>query len=350
MEPPNALVPGDVDAGEQVLEGTQRMPKATRTTTVSAEELQKIPFLAKPITMDRVIPCLQFYVGGEWHCWLPVGPQLQKMKMWPSEAKYFGDKPERDTDQLFPLLDFIAQRAFVPEAGMFFYGIWNDYQSLAATLAKLKVFFEMKGGKYEVRRFVQTEVEYIILVCRSLFDLLQELIAVYWSRIAFRDKKARKLPKSFADVDRDGEKVRSASDIQNKYDLPEPMARWYATHADFFLKLRAMRDRLVHSGENPVEMVFTAESGFAISKELRPFCELYEWPPGCEIQNGLVPFRPVLCLLIERVLRACNEFAAMIQTLVQFPPEMAPGLHLYSRGYFDQELSEVPSVIATGAW
>jgi hypothetical protein len=331
-------------------QGHDDMAKGTHTATVPAEELQKIPFLAKPITMDRLIPCLYFYVEGEWHCWLVAGPELHKIKMFPVESNYFGDKPERETDQLFPLLDFIAQRALVPEVGMFFYGIWNDYQSLAATLAKLKLFFEMKGGKYEVRRFVQTEAEYIILVCRSLFDLLQEMISVYWSRIAFPDKKTKKLPKSFADVVRAGDTVRSASDIQAKYDLPEPMAQWYAKHADFFLKLRAMRDRLVHSGANAVEMLFVADNGFAISKELRPFCDLYQWPEGCEILNGLVPLRPVLCLLIQRVLDACCDFAAMIQTLVQFPTEMAPGLRLYSRGCFDQELSEVPSVIATGAW
>ena len=326
------------------------MPRSTRTTTVPAEELQTIPFLAKPISEHRVVPTLQFYVSGEWHCWLPVGPTLHKMKMWPVEANYFSDRAEKETDQLFPLLDFMAQRALFPETGVFFNGIRNDFQNLAAALAKLRAFFEMKGGKYELHRFVQTETEYIIFVCRSLFDLLQELISVYWSRIDFSGRMTRNLPKSFADVIREGENERPVSVIQRKYGLPEPMAQWYSSYAGFFLKLRAMRDRIVHSGADAVEMVFITEDGFAISKEPRPFCELYEWPAGREIENGLVPFRPVLCSMVQRAVNACNDFAGMIQALVRFPPEIAPGLHLYSRGHYDTELSEVPSVIAAGAW
>jgi hypothetical protein len=59
---------------------------------------------------NRVVPGLYFFVKGEWHCWLIAGDKLCKMQMWPAEASYFGDKPERDTDQRFPLLEIIAQR------------------------------------------------------------------------------------------------------------------------------------------------------------------------------------------------------------------------------------------------
>ena len=41
------------------------------------------------------------------------------MQMWPVEANYFGDEPERSTDPSFPLLDMMAQRAFTRNAPQF---------------------------------------------------------------------------------------------------------------------------------------------------------------------------------------------------------------------------------------
>src|SRR5260370_22371117 len=139
----------------------------------SVEQLQQIHFLATPMDPNRIVPCLSFFVNGEWHCWMAFGEKLEKMQMWPVEASYFGDKPERLTDQRFPILHLIAQHTLFADVLLQFRGIWNDYQSLAASLAKLTLYYRSRNDGIEVSRFVQTELEYIILVCRSLFDLLQ---------------------------------------------------------------------------------------------------------------------------------------------------------------------------------
>ena len=79
--------------------------------------LKEVPFLKPNISPGHPILSLSFFVQDEWHCWLPHGDKLVKMKMWPVESTYFGDKPERDSDQDFALLNLMAQRTFGDEAG-----------------------------------------------------------------------------------------------------------------------------------------------------------------------------------------------------------------------------------------
>ena len=331
------------------------MAQRTEDDGVPLEEFDKIPYFAKPMSVDHAIASLSFYVGSEWHCWLPAGNRLVKAQMLPVEAKYFGDKAERPTDHVFPLLNLIAQRALFPEANRYFRGIWNDYQGLATSLAKLRAFFELKDSKYEVRRFAMTEVEYIVFVCRSLFDLLQELIAVLIGRCEFSGQKLKQLPKSYADIVLHANNPRTATEITDKYGLPMAISEWYVKHLGFFLGLRKLRDSIVHGGADAVKILFVTERGFAITKDQRPYCELYQWPVERELPNGLVPLRPVICLIVQKTIDASSEFADVIQSVVHFPPELAPGFRLYSRGHFDQELSEMPEAVSTagpgdGGW
>ena len=317
------------------------------------EQLKEIPFFdAAAWHPGRDIYCLQFFVKGMWHSWIPTPDGLLKMQMWPSESNYLGDAPEQNTDQCFLLAHFTVQHASFPEMQRSHKGIWNDFQNLATSLAKIRCFFQALPKKHEASRFVQTEIEYMVMVCRGVYDLLQEMISAHWERIRLHDTtiKKRKMPKSFADVLFQSSKQRTPEQISSRYGLPLLISQWYCQQFPFFSWLRDLRDRLAHGGNSSVDILFATERGFAIQRSEKPWCDLYDWPKDCEQPNGLVPIRPALCAIVRNVLQTCDSFAHLLQTTIKVPEELFPGLRLYSRGYYDKHLNELDAVIQGALW
>ncbi len=317
--------------------------------------LQEVPFLRSPLDTVPAIVTLQFYVGGEWHCWLPFGDKLVKMQMWPVEANYFGDEPERSTDPSFPLLDMMAQRTMRQGMLRSFTALWNDFHNLSASLAKIRLYHASRTNKeYGTYRFVQSEIEYLAILCRSIFDVLQDLVRLHIANVRYPcgsppAKPPQELPRSFREVLQKSSKDRSSDEIISRYLLPRSIAEWYVRHRDFFMQLRAIRDRIVHHGWT-VGMVFSTDRGFAVSRNNDPFGGLYDWPSECELPNALVPIRPALATMVSKTIAACGDFATALSASVGLPGDLAPGLRLYSRGTNDGEFVVLGAVIAQSLW
>jgi hypothetical protein len=323
--------------------------------TIPIEAFKVIPFFdAASWSPDRAISSLHFFVKGEWHCWFPAGNELQRVYAWPSEASYFGDAPERSTDQSFQFLNLTYQRASFPEMYRASHGIWNDFQNFATSLAKINLFFQSskKTKGTETTRFVQTEIEYIVMVARGVYDLLQEMIAAHWDRIRLHKplKSKRQLPKSFADVVLKGDQPRSSEELIEKYGLPKVFADWYVSQTRFFKWLRSLRNRMAHGGGSPVKILFCAERGYAIQRGEKPWCDLYDWPKEVEVQNGLVPIRPAICTIIWNTVTVTDSFAQVLERTIEFPKELFPGLKYYSRGYHDREFHQIGEVLTNSWW
>jgi hypothetical protein len=321
---------------------------------ISLEQLTAIPYLdLKGWTPSRDIQSLNFYVNNEWHCWFAADGQLHKMNLLPVESDFFGDKPARPTDQIFPFLNLNAQRASFPEMRLASRGIWNDFQDLGTSLAKINLFYELwKERQIDAERFVQTEVEFIVMVCRGVFDLLQEMIRAHWKRIELFDKSRKKknLPKSFADVVLHGNTPQTGERIASRYGLPDAFATWYTSQTDVFVVLRKLRNDLNHGGSRAVTTVFSTDRGFAIHRKDKPWCELYDWPQEVELPNDLVPIRPALCSMIYRTIESTSSFANVFENTIQLPKPLCPGLEYFSRGRSDRQLWEMAEVVKNSWW
>src|SRR5262249_35258191 len=152
-----------------------------------------------------------------------------------------GDRPERETDQHFPLFEVLIQRTLRADMARPTVGLRADFCGMAASLAKIRLFHRVRNDGVDVRWFVQTELEYLLMVARSVFDLLQEIIAAHWASIEVAGQRhKRQLPGSFGDVVRQGDRPRTAKEIEEKYSLITPLAEWYAAQAPLFLILRAL--------------------------------------------------------------------------------------------------------------
>ena len=323
------------------------------STSIPIEQLKTVPFFDHSAwSPNRQIVSLIFYSKGEWHAWIAVNDGLQKMLMQPVEADYLGDQPEKPTDPCFLIFDLLAQRSSYSDMYKLAKGIWHDFQNLAASLGKIELFYEASKTKKEVTRFAQTEVEYIVYVCRGIFDLLQEIIALQFKRTDFHDKSQKKkdLPKSFADVIYKSNVRQTPEQIAKRFGMPMVFAEWYASKADFFDKLRYLRNVMAHGGSSAIDLLFVTERGFGIYRHEKHWSDFYDWPQGVELKNDIVPLRPVLNAIIWSVLTTCHSFAELLQRTIQLPKELFPGFRFYTRGHYDRHFAEMETVLRNSMW
>jgi hypothetical protein len=133
------------------------------------------------------------------------------------------------------------QRANWPEVGRTIQGIENYFHLLATSVAKLRHFFEAREtiGQGLISSFVQTELEYLITVARSVFDLLREALATIWSqRVRLIDptrrpsgNNAKCLIRSRRWQRMSARTPKSPEEIMSRYALPEVVAAQYHRHS-----------------------------------------------------------------------------------------------------------------------
>ena len=321
-------------------------------TSVPISELQQIPFVDAENFQGRRLSSLTFFVRDEWHTWLQAGKGLIKIKGWPAEDYYFGDVPANKSDAFLRVLDFIAQRCAWDGVALPYKGLRADFFNLGATVRKFDLLAEHSSvfGP-SASRMVITELEYLFSLCRSMFDLLQEIIAAQWDTVKLFDQSIskRQLPSSFAKMCLSERRPRTVEEIQSKFRVPEPLAAFYARRAPFFQMLRASRDRFMHGGVT-LELIFVTEKGFAVPRNMTPFSSFDVWTTEHMLPNELCSLRPAIGHLIRETLLACEDYAETCQAVIQHPPPMAPGLRLFGRGHFNQALFDCLTATENCEW
>lgn len=321
-------------------------------TTVPIHELDKIPYVDSTHISDRTLSTLHFYDEGEWHLWFVVADKLEKLQGWPAEGFYFSKSPVNDSDVYLEFLNFIAQRACWPEVIPVFLGIRDDLFNMMASLKKFHILYEASFQyQTESSRFVVTELEYLFSLCRSVFDLLQELISKQWDTVRLTDQKTKKkkLPKTFSKVLLSDNRLRSAQEIYEMFSVPSELANYYVRHGSFFQILRTFRDRFVHGGSS-IDSIYVTEKGFAVSKDTQPFNKFPVWNEGHELKNGLCSLRPPIAHIVRKTLEACDDYAHTINCIIKYPPPMVPNMRFYMTGPFTSELHKLGPVLKECRW
>ena len=306
--------------------------------------LTEIPFLDHAeLGPDRFVPALLFHDGEGWRIWLQIEEPgyFIETKAWPAECCYFGRSAEQASDIGSAFLTFIGQRANFKEVMKPFAALQDDYFNLSASLKKLELLRAYHLREHGVSRLVQTEIEYVFVLCRSMFDLLQEIVAKLWDKITLLDGSVRKrqLKESFSNMVLSGNSMRTSDQLINAFGLPDQLARCYVRHAGLFEKVRLYRDKLVHRGST-VQTIFAGESDFLVDSRLGPFVGEGIWRDDESLPNGLAPLMPVLASVIRGTLIALEDFSMTLAASIMFPPPIAPGFSLYMRGYFTDTLVE----------
>jgi hypothetical protein len=238
-------------------------------------------------------------------------------------------------------LDFIAQRASFSELQKPILGLRDDVFNLSASLAKISHLHATRDiVGLGVSRMAVTEIEYLFSVCRSVFDLLQEIACALWETIKLHDSSIVKKPlkETFSKMVFFQGRSSTEKELIERFGLPQPLATYYVRNAEFFMTLREFRDNIIHRGSQ-VQTIFSSETGFLIRQSLKPFSDMAIWSEEEKQPNDLVPLLPALCVVVQKTLSACEDFSSTLEQLIQFPPQIAPNMRFFMRSYFNEMFS-----------
>ena len=279
------------------------------------------------------------YVGANTDGLLPV--QVANAV----RAEYVAKAQADGSDVLVPFIDMAWQRLSWPEVVPHLASIIEDFHCLGASWSKLDLLYRERGNLGTgVGVLAGTELDYLFVLTRSIFDLLQEMIATVWNgRVRLVDEKAkarhasRKLPKVFSKVVLNGEKARTAAAIEAEYNLPSSMAAIYEHYTPFFRSVRSFRDRVVH-GIGIREIIFVTERGFCVNHSAKAFSGFDVWNGSSKYNHNLSSLLALVAEVVIQTIDCCNLMLGSFMKQIQMPPEIAPNYHVFTRGYHTSAL------------
>ncbi|MGD9807767.1 MAG: hypothetical protein AB7E76_08000 [Deferribacterales bacterium] len=323
--------------------------------TVTLEDLQKVSYLNINELDSRFVmlqPC--HHSNGKWEQWVPTSEGLIKLKTIDFiSGCYFAKQPAGHKDVYIYFIEFLIKKALYKGSVHYFKGILEDIYNLSACINKLNVFHSvwLEDENMVTNQFVTSELEYLVKVSRSMYDLLQEIIVSTWSNIKFNDASLghKKLPKSFAKMVYKNNQLSSAPEIAERYSLPALLAEFYYRNGTFFDWLKHFRDNIIHGGNN-IDYIFMTNEGFALSIEKNPFKDLHIWEVTNVKPNGLGSVRALMAYIILNTINSLEDFANVIQHIIQFPPDIAPDYHVFIRGENIGVLNELYAYFYGDEW
>lgn len=328
---------------------------------MTISDLQKIPHLDCSDLRERAVIMMPVWDGTRWSHWVPTDKGW--LEMHPSDTvlgDYLAKSAARPSDLWVPFIDLMWQQASWPDVCHHISAISDDFHNMSTAAAKIRHFYDTRDLlKHGVAAsFVETEIEYILTLCRGVFDLLQEALSVLWNNhILLVDengeqrRKHRSLPETFSKlVLKEKRSLKTQEDIEREYALPPVVAEQYAKCAPFFSRLRDARDNIVHRGHSS-PIVFVTEKGFCVSPNAKAFRGFDGWRDEHIYNVSLVSLLPWLADTILQTIYTCNNITAALAKQIAFPPELAPGYRIFIRGYNSQALADLLSVQRGGtAW
>ena len=270
-----------------------------------------------------------------------------------SDGFYFSLNKKDSNDTYIKYIDFIYQKT------PFFSSkisnkILSDIMNLLISLAKID-FFDKLDNSYNLNPsdFLLTEIEYILIVCRSLFDLLQEFINFSLSRFKYTYdggktfKTINNLPQSFFYLSNHDSEY-----LLKKYKLPPFMPAFYDKYRVFFKYLRDMRDDIIHYGKADLNgkiyklddkgFVFSTRENINFTNFAKDFNLLDE-----NKSKTTSPILPVLAYIIFVSIEALSEFIKILENgnFFQQFPNLAPNYKVYYRSEYSKYYNCLQNII-----
>ncbi|PXX96671.1 hypothetical protein [Halomonas sp. LBP4] len=324
--------------------------------------LADIPYLDASALHGRVAHLMPFWDGEEWHLWVPEGDR-GLMHLRPADAAhidYVAKEPASQSDLLIPFVDFMWQHAGWPDVYPTISAIIDDFHNLATSVAKIDHFFEVRetlgiGGT----AFVATELEYLFVLSRSVFDLLQFAIASIWDKhIQLVDEEAnrrkRRPKESFTKVVlKERKQPRTQAELMEANGFTPALASTYEKVAPFFIQILNARDGIIHGNKSAGSLtpVYDTERGWCVHRKAKGISEFSVWTDEHRYNDNLVSLRPLLAHVVFGTISACGELVTSLARDIQFPPPIAPGHRIFVRGFHNEAITRLWEVHQGGsAW
>jgi len=314
---------------------------------LAVEQLKKLPYLGSIPRDGRTVPLLTFYepAAADWHLYLRVRPgELGRIAGGePVSGSYFAaNAVDLERDFEFALGTLIAQRMSFLDILEQLNKLESGVHRCSAVLEKYRILWTTKPGQARsASLLIQSELEYLLLLLRSVYDTLQVIVQAVTKKLIIRDglntRASKNLPKSFRDVVMKGDHVLTVDEVQSRWRMPRPLADWYVQEATFFRLLRSLRDGIAHEGIRP-PTVFETEWGFAIATDERPWTQVAEWVSTDRWNGSLASLRSLFVEFVFHTLRATSRFGESIESFVQLPEPILGNVKYFVRSPFGSHL------------
>jgi len=318
-------------------------------------ELHRLPFVSHVPTDGRRV-VLQSYFSPrdhDWYLYLEVQPGLVGRLAGgePVYGGYLSTQPANSqTDLELPFSTLVVQHLSFPKVQGRLQALENDVHQCAAILAKYRLISDHAGENLRSSFLIASELEYLLMVIRSMYDLLQCVVAHIANLLVVLDgsnrRLARQLPQSFREVVLTGDGPRSGDDIVAKYDLPPALANWYVGEATAFLELRKLRDGIAHHGRS-APTLFALPEGIALDATDAMWSKFLVWPNEHRLHEKFGSVRALFAAIILNFLNATRRFADTLRATVQLPPAIGADIRSYIRSPFGARLVELPTILVS---
>jgi hypothetical protein len=321
---------------------------------ISFKELSKLPHFKienENQMMGRFVLFAPFYENDKWIIPIDINEEIIFTEGTPIRSNYISRiLINKDTDVYIPFLDFFYKYASWNDIFYHLNSLTNDIQNLYISIEKIDIFQSIKTNRTDLSELVKTEVEYILIICKSLFDTLQKIISILWNKhIKLLNRNKRNLPETFRKmVYKDKQKL-TVDNIIEKYLIPDKLAEYYSGICEFYEALKILRDDIIHHGID-IEDIYVFDNGFAISSKTNLFKSYNIWDDSWKMPNDLYSIRPLLQYWISQSLRACNEFVDVIKQVIKFPPSIMPEHNVYVRTPHLKSYNQMVRELDKGVW
>lgn len=307
-------------------------------------QLSDIQWFDSRQTARGVIPLLPFYHEKTgWSVFIndtrSGSPPKSFIEMKPhnaSETIYFSDSPASEEDIYSHFFDFIYQRALLPGVQHEARAIFDDILNLGACLQKIEILFSYWDANRPSHRLVTSELEYMYIVCRSIFDHLQKAIKAIWANVTLTPAPVKKhvLKDSFREMlfTKDGKTHYSRDQLVAERGIFPALADYYLRQSSFFEYLRKCRDEFAHNGKSIDTIYHFPRIGFGISLTDKRFSVLDIWTDRTKKNNNIGSLNTLCGYVICNTISAIEEFAVVIQQHIGFPDPIVPNHHILLRG------------------
>lgn len=328
-------------------------------TRISVDHLEELPFVRLVPTDDRVVPLVSFFhvETKDWHVY--VRHRRNELIRLAGgdviDGSYVAKAPaDLYSDIQFPLGTLATQRLSFRDVIGALGPLENDIHRCAHILRKYHLFWEEKSrGHSSSSLLVESELEYLLLLLRSYYDALQNVVRAI-ARHPLTECRTtprlatQELPGKFSEMLRGKGGEFEPTDLTRRYGLHEALLDWYLVEAPFFRVLKDLRDGIAHHGQRP-DIIFETDYGYGVDPSARPWSLFNEWRDERFKMGHLGSLRRLVACFVLHALGATSRLANTIGGLVDLPPVLHEDLRLFIRSPFGRYLVDLEA-IADSPW
>lgn len=323
---------------------------------VAYEEFSKLKLkyfsCTKEDFRDRFVPLFVIY-DDEWKMYANTEKGLIPLKVVDiADGFYISQKPVKQADLKLEFFNIMLRKNNFKENWEPIEHIYDDMYNLSASIEKINFFSELYGQKDHFRlcKYASVELEAIFQNSRAIFENLQKiqnhLIKNTVSVNKDEDDFFTENSVQFGIVK--NKKILTVQEYQEKYKIPEELAKFYVNSQDFFFFILEHRNDIFHSRKS--FNLFLGEEGFSISLNKYSLQDLHFWNEKNTLKNDLGSVKALIAYIALNTINALEEYAKTIGLIIKLPDDILKDNHIYIRSQFNETLKDLHTYIDENAW